>query len=277
SPTSTRRRSGWIITAFAVSSKASAATSTWTMPPTPKEVSRVPSVSCRTATKLGLPGVASPAPTTTMRPSPWSATACAGPVPPTSVVTVPPAPNDASRLPVGVKRRTVKPDPTTTIRPSGWIATPSPQSAPGVASIAVQPNDPNDGSRLASLARPTTGRRIARTTTTLVRMRNRSVRGRRYHRRRAGVNRNPRPDAEATGLSTRRVTGVDGTSRLASRAVPRATWNGALLAESERCVVVEGNRYFPAETVKREHLRPSATHTTCAWKGVASYYDVVVN
>lgn len=59
--------------------------------------------------------------------------------------------------------------------------------------------------------------------------------------------------------------------------MPRATWNGAVLAESDRCVVVEGNRYFPAETVKREHLRPSATHTTCAWKGVASYYDVVVN
>ena len=59
--------------------------------------------------------------------------------------------------------------------------------------------------------------------------------------------------------------------------MPKATWNGAVLAESDRCVVVEGNRYFPSASVRREHLRPSATHTTCAWKGVASYYDLVVN
>ncbi len=58
--------------------------------------------------------------------------------------------------------------------------------------------------------------------------------------------------------------------------MPRATWKGALLAESDRCVVVEGNQYFPPDSVRREHLRPSATHTTCPWKGVASYYDVVV-
>jgi uncharacterized protein (DUF427 family) len=59
--------------------------------------------------------------------------------------------------------------------------------------------------------------------------------------------------------------------------MPRATWNGAVLAESDACVVVEGNRYFAPEAVRREHLRPSATHTTCPWKGVASYYDVVVD
>jgi len=50
-----------------------------------------------------------------------------------------------------------------------------------------------------------------------------------------------------------------------------------VLAQSEACVEVEGNEYFPPEAVKREYLRPSNTHTTCAWKGVASYYDVVVN
>jgi uncharacterized protein (DUF427 family) len=59
--------------------------------------------------------------------------------------------------------------------------------------------------------------------------------------------------------------------------MPRATWNGAVLAESDRCEIVEGNRYFPLASVRREYLRPSATHTTCPWKGVASYYDVVVN
>jgi uncharacterized protein (DUF427 family) len=58
--------------------------------------------------------------------------------------------------------------------------------------------------------------------------------------------------------------------------MPRATWKGAVIAESNRCEVVEGNRYFPPDAVRREHLRESATHTTCPWKGTASYYDVVV-
>jgi uncharacterized protein (DUF427 family) len=58
--------------------------------------------------------------------------------------------------------------------------------------------------------------------------------------------------------------------------MPRATWKGAVIAESDRCEVVEGNRYFPPDAVRREHLRESATHTTCPWKGIASYYDVVV-
>lgn len=57
----------------------------------------------------------------------------------------------------------------------------------------------------------------------------------------------------------------------------RATWNGAVIAESDRCEVVEGNVYFPAEAVNREYLRDSATHTVCGWKGTASYYDVVVD
>jgi uncharacterized protein (DUF427 family) len=57
----------------------------------------------------------------------------------------------------------------------------------------------------------------------------------------------------------------------------KATWNNAVLAESNDTVVVEGNHYFPAESIHREHFRDSATHTTCPWKGEASYYDVVVN
>ena len=57
----------------------------------------------------------------------------------------------------------------------------------------------------------------------------------------------------------------------------RASWNGAVIAQSERCEVVEGNQYFPADAVNREYLRDSATHTVCGWKGTASYYDVVVN
>jgi len=57
----------------------------------------------------------------------------------------------------------------------------------------------------------------------------------------------------------------------------KAIWNGTVLAESDRTVEVEGNQYFPPDAVRREHLRDSATHTTCPWKGIASYYDVVVD
>ena len=56
----------------------------------------------------------------------------------------------------------------------------------------------------------------------------------------------------------------------------RATWNGAVLAESGETLVVEGNHYFPLADVDAKHLRPSDSHTTCHWKGLASYYDVVV-
>jgi uncharacterized protein (DUF427 family) len=55
----------------------------------------------------------------------------------------------------------------------------------------------------------------------------------------------------------------------------RATWNEAVIAESADTVAVEGNQYFRLEDVHRDHLRPSDTHTTCHWKGIASYYDVV--
>jgi uncharacterized protein (DUF427 family) len=57
----------------------------------------------------------------------------------------------------------------------------------------------------------------------------------------------------------------------------RAVWHNAVLAESDETVVVEGNHYFPPASIRREHLRPSDTHTTCPWKGEASYYDVVVD
>ena len=57
----------------------------------------------------------------------------------------------------------------------------------------------------------------------------------------------------------------------------KAVWNGATLAESDAFELVEGNVYFPASTVKREYFKDSGTHTTCPWKGVASYYSVEVN
>jgi uncharacterized protein (DUF427 family) len=56
----------------------------------------------------------------------------------------------------------------------------------------------------------------------------------------------------------------------------RATWRDAVLAESDDTIVVEGNHYFPEDSIRREHFRASETHTTCPWKGEASYYDIVV-
>ena len=57
----------------------------------------------------------------------------------------------------------------------------------------------------------------------------------------------------------------------------KAMWNGKVLAESDRTVVVEGNHYFPAMSVNRAYHKESPTHTTCPWKGVASYYSIVVD
>lgn len=56
----------------------------------------------------------------------------------------------------------------------------------------------------------------------------------------------------------------------------RAVWNGAVLAESQSTVVVEGNHYFPPESLDRQFFTDSATHSTCPWKGEASYYSIVV-
>lgn len=57
----------------------------------------------------------------------------------------------------------------------------------------------------------------------------------------------------------------------------RALWNGQVIAESDKTIKVEGNPYFPPEAVRREFLTPSSTHTTCPWKGEASYYTVTVD
>ncbi len=55
----------------------------------------------------------------------------------------------------------------------------------------------------------------------------------------------------------------------------KAIWNNQTLAESDETVVVEGNHYFPADSINKEFFRESETRTVCPWKGTASYYDVV--
>ncbi len=57
----------------------------------------------------------------------------------------------------------------------------------------------------------------------------------------------------------------------------KAVWEGVVLAESDAGIVVEGNYYFPPESVNQDYLQESATHTRCPWKGIASYYNVVAN
>ena len=54
----------------------------------------------------------------------------------------------------------------------------------------------------------------------------------------------------------------------------KAVWNGVVLAESDDTEIVEGNHYFPPETVNMEHFKQSGHHTVCPWKGTASYYNV---
>jgi uncharacterized protein (DUF427 family) len=56
----------------------------------------------------------------------------------------------------------------------------------------------------------------------------------------------------------------------------KATWEDTIIAESDQTVVVEGNHYFPPETIKKEYFRASDTRSTCPWKGLASYYHVQV-
>jgi uncharacterized protein (DUF427 family) len=57
----------------------------------------------------------------------------------------------------------------------------------------------------------------------------------------------------------------------------KATWNDKVIAESNKTISLEGNEYFPPNSIKREFIKPSDHHTVCPWKGKAHYYDVVVD
>jgi uncharacterized protein (DUF427 family) len=57
----------------------------------------------------------------------------------------------------------------------------------------------------------------------------------------------------------------------------QAVWNGVVLAESDETVMLEGNHYFPPNSIDKKYFRKSARHTACPWKGMASYYDVQVD
>ncbi|WP_040856069.1 DUF427 domain-containing protein [Nocardia niigatensis] len=57
----------------------------------------------------------------------------------------------------------------------------------------------------------------------------------------------------------------------------RAIWNGTVIAEAPQTVEVEGNQYFPVDSLKREYFTESSQHTVCPWKGIASYYTITVD
>jgi uncharacterized protein (DUF427 family) len=57
----------------------------------------------------------------------------------------------------------------------------------------------------------------------------------------------------------------------------KAIWNGTVIAESNETVMIENNHYFPPSAIKKELFKENETHTTCPWKGVASYYDIEVD
>ena len=57
----------------------------------------------------------------------------------------------------------------------------------------------------------------------------------------------------------------------------KATWNDTIIAESDNTIVVENNHYFPADSIKKEFFSPSTTHSSCPWKGMASYFSVEVD
>ena len=59
--------------------------------------------------------------------------------------------------------------------------------------------------------------------------------------------------------------------------MPKAIWNNKIIAETEKFEVVEGNIYFPRDTIKQEYFKASDTHTVCGWKGTASYFNVIVD
>ena len=59
--------------------------------------------------------------------------------------------------------------------------------------------------------------------------------------------------------------------------MPRAIWEGTVIAESADCVQLEGNHYFPPDSLHQEYFRPSTETSRCSWKGTANYYDVAVD
>lgn len=59
--------------------------------------------------------------------------------------------------------------------------------------------------------------------------------------------------------------------------MPKAIWNNVVIAESDSYETVEGNIYFPSDSINQQYFQETETHTTCGWKGLASYYTIIVD
>ena len=57
----------------------------------------------------------------------------------------------------------------------------------------------------------------------------------------------------------------------------KAIWNGTVLAQSDDTIIIDGNHYFPPQSVDKQYFQETSTHTSCPWKGTANYYDIEVN
>ena len=82
-----------------------------------------------------------------------------------------------------------------------------------------------------------------------------------------------------TCISVRKLTlgmGIHAHICIKKYPIMKAIWNGTVLAESDQTKMIEGNYYFPMESINKEFFQPSDTHTTCFWKGEASYFTIKV-
>jgi uncharacterized protein (DUF427 family) len=79
------------------------------------------------------------------------------------------------------------------------------------------------------------------------------------------------------GISAGEIIEILGQDQGTRPSMPRAIWNGKVVAEAAHCEIVEGNYYFPADSLRMEYFRPSETTTQCHWKGTANYYSLLVD
>ena len=78
-------------------------------------------------------------------------------------------------------------------------------------------------------------------------------------------------------MSTLSVTTTEPANAGETETRMKATWNGSVIAESKDTIVIEGNHYFPADSIDKTYFKDNPKTTVCPWKGTASYYDVVVD
>jgi len=104
-----------------------------------------------------------------------------------------------------------------------------------------------------------------------------------HHRIARSIRRDARRTTDTPTQGLQRLTAIQvrrnlrDVARVDAGMRMQAIFNGTVIAESDDTIVVEGNHYFPSDSLQAGYVEPSATQTVCAWKGTASYYDVRVD